>query len=92
MEKLGKYGIKIKRNMEEKFKFRFEELVINGTIMQKLLEREKEIINKKHIIEKELKQKYPKPQTNEFIVLARYNQMIEGLAEELLKEEIEEKI
>ena len=78
--------------MEEKFKFRFEELVINGTIMQKLLEREKEIINKKHIIEKELKQKYLKPQTNEFIVLARYNQMIEGLAEELLKEEIEEKI
>ena len=78
--------------MEEKFKFRFEELVINGTIMQKLLEREKEIINKKHIIEIELKQKYLKPQTNEFIVLARYNQMIEGLAEELLKEEIEEKI
>ena len=92
MEKLGKYGIKIKENMEENYKLRFEELVINGTIMQKLLEREKEIINKKHLIEKELKQKYPKPQTNEFIVLARYNQMIEGLAEELLKEEIEEKI
>ena len=92
MEKLGKYGVKIKKNMEENYKLRFEELVINGTIMQKLLEREKEIINKKHLIEKELKQKYPKPQTNEFIVLARYNQMIEGLAEELLKEEIEEKI
>ena len=92
MEKLGKYGVKIKKNMEENYKPRFEELVVNVTIMQKLLERKKEIINKKHLIEKELKQKYPKPQTNEFIVLARYNQMIEGLAEELLKEEIEEKI
>ena len=41
MEKLGKYGVKIKKNMEENYKPRFEELVVNVTIMQKLLEREK---------------------------------------------------
>lgn len=60
--------------------------------MDKLLDRENEIINKKHKLENELREKYPKPVTNEFIVFARYNQMIEEMTEELLKEEIEEKI
>ena len=92
MDKLGKYGMKIKKNMEENYQFRFQQLVMEGTIMEKLLEREKEIIEKKHKIEEELKKKYPKPQTNEFLVLAKYNQMIEALTEELLQVEIEEKI
>lgn len=92
MRILGKYGIKVKRNMEENYQSRFQELVNRGIIMDKLLDREKEILNKKHKIEKELKEKYPKPITNEFIVFARYNQMIEEITEELLKEEIEEKI
>lgn len=78
--------------MEENYQARFQELIIDGTIMDKLLEREDEIINKKHKLEKELMLKYPKPITNEFLVIAKYNQMIEGMVEELLQEEIEEKI
>ena len=92
IRRLGKYEIKIKKNMEENYQARFQELIIDGTIMDKLLEREDEIINKKHKLEKELKQKYPKPITNVFLVVAKYNQMIEGMVEELLQEEIEEKI
>lgn len=78
--------------MEENYQARFQELVINGTVMERLLAREDEIINKKHKLEKELMLKYPKPITNEFLVIAKYNQMIEVMAEELLQEEIEEKI
>lgn len=92
IRKLGKYGIKIKKNMEENYQARFQELVINGIVMGRLLEREDEIISKKHKLEKELMLKYPKPITNEFLVIAKYNQMIEGMVEELLQEEIEEKI
>ncbi|MCI8443963.1 MAG: hypothetical protein HFJ37_02120 [Clostridia bacterium] len=92
MRTLGKYGIKVKRNMEENYQSRFQELVNRGIIMDKLLKRENEIIDKKHKIEKQLKERYTKPVTNEFIVFARYNQMIEEMTEELLKEEIEEKI
>lgn len=40
IKRLGKYGIKIKKNMEENYQARFQELVIAGTIMDKLLERE----------------------------------------------------
>lgn len=78
--------------MEENYQARFQELVINGIVMGRLLEREDEIISKKHKLEKELMLKYPKPITNEFLVIAKYNQMIEGMVEELLQEEIEEKI
>lgn len=92
IKRLGKYGIKIKKNMEENYQSRFQELVINGIVMGRLLEREDEIISKKHKLEKELMLKYPKPITNEFLVIAKYNQMIEGMVEELLQEEIEEKI
>ena len=92
IRKLGKYGIKIKKNMEENYQARFQELVINGTVMERLLTREDEIISKKHKLEKELKLKYPRPTTNEFLVVAKYNQMIEEMVEELLQEEIEEKL
>lgn len=92
MRTLGKYGIKVKRNMEENYQSRFQELVNRGIIMDRLLDREKEILDKKHKIEKQLKEKYPKPVTSEFIVIARYNYMIEEITEELLKEEVEEKI
>ena len=78
--------------MEENYQARFQELVINGTVMERLLTREDEIISKKHKLEKELKLKYPRPTTNEFLVVAKYNQMIEEMVEELLKEEIEEKL
>ncbi len=74
--------------MEENYQARFQELVINGTVMERLLTREDEIINKKHKLEKELMLKYQKPITNEFLVIAKYNQMIEVMAEELLQEEI----
>ena len=90
--KLSKYGIKIKQFMEEVYPVRYNELIIDGTIMEKLLEREKEIIKQKHIIQKQLQEKYPQPTTNEFIVVAKYNQMIENLVEELLQPILEEKI
>lgn len=42
MKKLGRYGKRIKKNMEENYKFKFEQLVMEGTIMEKLLDREVE--------------------------------------------------
>lgn len=92
MKTLGKYGIKIKRNLEENYPFRFQELVMDGIIMDKLLEREQEIMRKRDLIEQNLRKKYKRPQTNEFLALAKYNQEIAEMTEEFLQEEIEEKI
>jgi len=60
--------------------------------MDKLLMREQEILTQKEIIEKQLKEKNPAPTTNEFIVIAKYNQMIESMVEELLQPMLVERV
>ena len=89
---LGKYGIIIKKNLKELYPMRYSELTIQATLMEKLEEREQEILKQKEIIEQQVKEQNPAPKTNEFIVMARYNQMIESLVEELLQPMLEEKI
>jgi len=90
--RLGKYGMMIKKYLEETYPIRYNELVIDGTIMDKLLNREQEIRKCREIIQKQLEKKYPKPVTKEFIVMAKYNQMIESMTEELLQPILYEKI
>lgn len=41
IRRLGKYGEKIKRNMEENYPTRFQELLENKTIEYRLLERKR---------------------------------------------------
>ncbi|MBE5820771.1 MAG: hypothetical protein E7310_08255 [Clostridiales bacterium] len=44
----------------------------------------KDLTEYKSFIEKQLKQTYPGPKTNEFIVMPRYNNMIESIVEEYI--------
>lgn len=90
--KLSRYGMVIKKHMEETYPIRYNELVIDGIIMDKLLEREQEIRKCRETIQKQLEEKHPKPVTKEFIVMAKYNQMIESMTEELLQPMLYEKI
>ena len=92
MATLGRYGIIVKKNMQELYPMRYSELTIEGTLMERLLEREREILKQREIIEKQVKEQNPVPKTNEFIVMARYNQMIESMIDELLQPMLEEKI
>ncbi len=90
--KLGKYGQIVKRNLKEIYPMRYDELIVEGTIMDKLLEREQEIVKIKEIITQRIKEQNPVPKTNEFLIIAQYNQMIENLVEEQLQPMLEEKI
>ena len=92
MEELGKYGMIVKRNMKELYPMRYNELILDTTLMDKLIAREKEIVEQKEIIEKQIKAQTPPPQTNEFIVMAKYNQLIESMVEEQLQPMLTEKI
>ena len=71
---------------------RYSKLTIETTLMEKLIEREQEILRQREIIEKQVREKNPAPKTNEFIVMAQYNQMIESLVDEMLQPMLEEKI
>ena len=85
---LGKYGIILKKYLKEYKPIKYSELTINCTLMDYLYEKEKELIEYKSFIEEELKQTYPEPKTNEFIVMARYNNMIESMVEEYVLNKI----
>lgn len=86
---LGKYGIILKKYLKEYKPIKYSELTINCSLMDCLYKKEKELIKYKTSIEKQLKQTYPEPKTNEFIVMARYNNMIESMVEEYVNNRIE---
>ena len=84
---LGKYGIKLKKYLKEYKPIKYSELTINCTLMNHLYE--KELLEYSASIKKQLKETYPIPKTNEFIVMARYNNMIESMVEEYVLNKIE---
>ena len=86
---LGKYGIKVKKYLKEYKPIKYSELTINCTLMDYLYEKEQDLIKYSASIERQLKETYPIPKTNEFIVMARYNNMIESMVEEYVLNRIE---
>ena len=85
---LGKYGIILKKYLKEYKPIKYSELTINCSLMDYLYKKEKALIKYKTLIEKQLRQTYPEPKTNEFIVMARYNNMIESMVEEYVLNKI----
>jgi hypothetical protein len=85
---LGKYGNIYMNYLKEYKKEMYNNLMTKGKLQKHCLERENELKEMKYRIEKQLKEKYPQPKTNEFLVVAKYNQMIEDLTHEIILEEI----
>ena len=83
----GKYGEMILSNMTRNYPIRKQELELTGKLEIKILEREKYILKLK-----EIKEKYQAPDTHEISILAKYQQMIDGLVDEVLMKDILQKI
>ena len=87
--KLSKYGILAKKYLEEYKPFKFSLLVMDGSIMDYLLDFENHLKGYANLMEIELKQKYPAPaDKNNFIEQVRYLNMIQEMVDEFVKEEI----
>ena len=86
---LGKYGIIYKNYLKEYKKAMYNNLKIKGKLDEQCYEREVELKDLKDRLKKQIKITNPPPKTNEFIVMAKYNRMIEELINELLLKEIE---
>lgn len=89
---LGKYGQMILSNMEKNYPYRKQELELTGELNTKIFEREKYILKLKEKLEKEIKTQYKEPETSEMYVIAKYQQMIDGLVDEILMKEVLVKI
>ena len=88
----GKYGQMILSNMEKNYPYRKQELELTGELNTKIFEREQYILQLKEKLEKEIKTKYKEPKTSEMYVVAKYQQMIDGLVDEILMKEVSVKI
>lgn len=85
---LGKYGTIYKNYLKE-----YEKICIiikksKGKLGEHCYERKLEFKDLKERLEKQVKLNNPSPESNEFIVIARYNQMVEELVNELLLKKI----
>lgn len=85
---LRRYGIILKKYLKELNPMKYNRLIIDGTLMDYLLGEEKYLYKFADMVRLYLKDTYPEPKTHEFIVMAKYNQMIDSMVEEYVKSEI----
>lgn len=88
----GKYGQMILSNMEKNYPYRKQELELTGELNTKIYEREQYILKLKEKLENKIKTEYKEPKTSEMYVIAKYQQMIDGLVDEILMKEVLVKI
>lgn len=88
----GKYGQMILSNMEKNYPYRKQELELTGELNTKIFEREQYILKLKEKLENEIKTEYKEPKTSEMYVIAKYQQMIDGLVDEIIMKEVLVKI
>ena len=88
----GKYGQMILSNMEKNYPYRKQELELTGELNVKIYEREQYILKLKEKLENEIKTEYKEPKTSEMYVIAKYQQTIDGLVDEILMNEVLVKI
>lgn len=88
----GKYGQMILSNMEKNYPYRKQELELTGELNTKIYEREQYILKLKEKLENEIKTEYKELKTSEMYVIAKYQQMIDGLVDEILMKEVLVKI
>lgn len=86
---LGKYGIIYKNYLKEYKKSMYSNLKSKCKLDEHCYQRELELKELRERLEEQIKLKNPPPKTNEFIVMVRYNQMINEQVNELLLKEIE---
>ena len=89
---IRKYGQMILSNMEKNYPYRKQELELTGELNTKIFEREQYILKLKEKLENEIKTEYKEPKTSEMYVIAKYQQMIDGLVDEILMKEVLVKI
>lgn len=86
---LNKYGKLAKKYLEEYKPFKFQNLIMDGSIMDYLYDFQDHLNRYANLIEFELKRKYPMTSDrNSFLEQVQYINMIQEMVDEFVKEEI----
>ncbi len=85
---LGKYGILAKKYLKEYKPIKYNLLIIDGTIMEYLYDSENYLKSYANSIERKFKEQCIKPKNYSFSKQVKYNNMIQNIVNEFVKEEI----
>lgn len=91
-EPLGRYGVEILRTMKRDYPNRYWQLVLSGTLMERIYLREKEIENLRLLLLSELEKKYPRPKTSSFLEIAAHMSILAEAAEEVTERELKKPV
>ncbi len=78
-----KYGTLILKYLEEFQPERYQQLLVNGTLMEKIREREAEIIDMEMTVLERLENTRPRPKTEDLLAVTRYYNQLKMEAEEI---------
>ena len=81
--KLNRYGIQIKQWLKNEYPIKYQELILDGTLMEKIYERQNEVMQYRDDLIKTFKLADSK---NNFLEKVRSERAIQNEIEEMLKE------
>ena len=81
--KLNRYGIQIKQWLKNEYRIKYQELILDGTLMEKIYERQNEVMEYRDDLIKTFKLADSK---NNFLEKVRSEREIQNEIEEMLKE------
>ena len=81
--KLNRYGIQIKQWLKNEYPIKYQELILDGTLMEKIYERQNEVMEYRDDLIKTFKLSDPE---NNFLEKVRSEREIQNKIEEMLKE------
>ena len=91
-EPLGRYGVEILRMMERDYTDRYWQLVLSGTLMERIYLREKEIEELRLLLLKRLEEKYPRPKTDSFLKVAVHMSILAEAVDEVTEKELKKPV
>lgn len=81
--KLNRYGMEIKQWLKNEYPIRYQELILDGTLMDKIYERQNEVMEYRDDLIKSFKSA---DSENNFLEKVRSEREIQNEVEEMLKE------
>ena len=81
--KLNRYGIQIKQWLKNEYPIRYQELILDGTLMEKIYERQNEVMEHRDDLIKSFKLADAK---SDFLEKVRSEREVQNEIEEMLKE------
>ena len=85
---LRRYGILLKKYLQDVKPIKYSSLIIDGSLMDFLLDKEQYLYKFAEMIRLQLQDAYPQPTTHEFVVMAKYVNLIDSMVEEFVRDEI----